>query len=245
MEEICFHFSRSLVYAWSVKLLNIIESTKMNYKKSAKTSYFTLVELLVVIAVIGILVSMLMPSLKKARDASYQSVSKHNLSQIYKQFMIHVDDNNDRLPGIRTLDGVALYWYNYLRDSFGGEEPAKKILLIPGQSYTSNTKYSYSPTFTIYSKNGNFLSQNGGRIMQNIFQPSEAYLMVESKPVNNGNAAFANRWNELVNDRDKTTSSETTRLNFPYFEKMVNLKAVGAVNAVHFNQIRYITESEW
>ena len=81
--------------------------------------------------------------------------------------------------------------------------------------------------------------------MQNIFQPSEAYLMVESKPVNNGNAAFANRWNELVNDRDKTTSSETTRLNFPYFEKMVNLKAVGAVNAVHFNQIRYITESEW
>ena len=106
MEEICFHFSISLVYAWSVKLLNIDESTKMNYKKSAKTSSFTLVELLVVIAIIGILVSMLMPSLKKARDASYQSVSKHNLSQIYKQFMIHVDDNNDRLPGIRTLDGV-------------------------------------------------------------------------------------------------------------------------------------------
>ena len=118
-----------------------------------KMKKFTLIELLIVIAIIGILVSMLIPALRKARDASYQSVSKSNLSQIYKQFMIHVDDNDDQLPGIQRLDGSDwLYWRDYLEDSWGGREAASRTLLIPGQSYPEGAGYSYSPSMTFFRK---------------------------------------------------------------------------------------------
>lgn len=60
----------------------------MSFKK------FTLIELLVVVSIIGILTSILLPSLSDARQASITSLSINNLKQIYAGTMMYVDNND-------------------------------------------------------------------------------------------------------------------------------------------------------
>ncbi len=59
---------------------------------------FTLVELLVVLAIIGILASLLLPSLGRAKSKAYQTVCKNNLGQLTKAWLMYVDDNHGTLP---------------------------------------------------------------------------------------------------------------------------------------------------
>ena len=59
---------------------------------------FTLIELLIVVAIIGILVSLLLPSLTKAREASKNVVCKSNLKQIYVSFQTYAKNNNGYFP---------------------------------------------------------------------------------------------------------------------------------------------------
>lgn len=59
-------------------------------------SKFTLIELLVVISIIGILSSILLPSLVKARKASQAAVCVNNLKQTGVLSEMYVSDGNDR-----------------------------------------------------------------------------------------------------------------------------------------------------
>jgi prepilin-type N-terminal cleavage/methylation domain-containing protein/prepilin-type processing-associated H-X9-DG protein len=59
---------------------------------------FTLVELLVVVAIIGLLVSILLPSLSAARNSAQAAGSASNLSSFGRGFMIHAtEDKSSRL----------------------------------------------------------------------------------------------------------------------------------------------------
>ena len=59
-----------------------------------KKQNFTLVELLIVIAVIAILASLLLPALNKTFEAARRISCTNNLSQLGKAFTMYVDDNN-------------------------------------------------------------------------------------------------------------------------------------------------------
>ncbi len=59
---------------------------------------FTLLELLIVIAIIGILVSMLLPSLNKARKVTKRAVCASNNKQNYLGFQLYAKANDSRLP---------------------------------------------------------------------------------------------------------------------------------------------------
>lgn len=55
---------------------------------------FTLIELLIVIAIIGILLSLLLPSLTKAREVAKRAVCSSNLSQQNKNMMLFAVNND-------------------------------------------------------------------------------------------------------------------------------------------------------
>ena len=66
---------------------------------SKSSHFFTLLELLIVIAIISILMSMLFPSLNKARRKVKQAACLSNMSQSSKDLMIFSMDNKNKLPG--------------------------------------------------------------------------------------------------------------------------------------------------
>lgn len=59
---------------------------------------FTLIEVLVVVAVIGLLMSILLPSLGAAREASRQTVCASNLRQMMMGLRMYADENSRWLP---------------------------------------------------------------------------------------------------------------------------------------------------
>jgi prepilin-type N-terminal cleavage/methylation domain-containing protein/prepilin-type processing-associated H-X9-DG protein len=56
---------------------------------------FTLVEMLTVIAIIGVLVALLLPAINVAREAARQSACSNNLRQIGQCLHMHAETNND------------------------------------------------------------------------------------------------------------------------------------------------------
>ena len=78
--------------------------------RSDRTNYaFTLVELLVVIAVIAILASLLLPALARAKEKSRRTACHSHLRQIGIAFEMLQSDENDRFPDRRDLKASLGY----------------------------------------------------------------------------------------------------------------------------------------
>lgn len=66
---------------------------------------FTLVELLVVVAVTVVLASLLLPALSGAREKSARAVCKSNMRQLLLGISLYADNNSDNLPSSSDNEG--------------------------------------------------------------------------------------------------------------------------------------------
>tara|TARA_B110000285_G_scaffold60430_2_gene69356 strand:+ start:7018 stop:7722 length:705 start_codon:yes stop_codon:yes gene_type:complete len=107
----------------------------MNIKRSA----FTLIELLSVIAVIGVLAAILIPVVGKVRKSSYDATCTSNLRQVSAAYLLMMADNkNILIPSIEVGENSSFLtskWYQNLED--GGSARAWNISLasfMPGSN---------------------------------------------------------------------------------------------------------------
>lgn len=84
------------------------------------TKFFTLVELLIVIAVISVLMSLLLPSLSLAKQSAMRIYCAGNLKQLGAQVQMYMNDNNGRIFGTNMGPGNNM-WHQSANGTFALE----------------------------------------------------------------------------------------------------------------------------
>ena len=125
--------------------------------KVRKNAGFTLVEFLVVAAIISLLAIFAVPKLKNAADASRQTQVNHDLKVIQDALERHYTDLNyypqklnDLIkagflkPGVRFRSPVSGQWYLYaIDDNWDHHRPQAYILAAPGRSVSPEREFHH------------------------------------------------------------------------------------------------------
>lgn len=78
------------------------------FRRRPVPSAFTLIELLMVIAIIAILVALLMPTLGKSKASGLNAACVNHLRQLGIATRLYADDNRDRLPSAEILPSMPI-----------------------------------------------------------------------------------------------------------------------------------------
>ncbi len=124
-----------------------------------KRRTFTLIELLIVIAIIAILAAILLPVLSRARIAARRAACMGHLKQIGPLYAMYAEDFNGLTPHLINWNDpppqTRLYWWDLLN---GGEENRGGILVdgseirdSPGRAFSV---FSGCPSWDMYMKKG-------------------------------------------------------------------------------------------
>lgn len=108
----------------------------MNFRRA-----FTLIELMVVVAIIGVLAALLLPVLSVAKNRAHRTTCLNNLRQINLGMRMYCDDSNDTSPSVKEADFFSKSWSSYrrlMKDYVGvkGEPSAQdKLFACPADTF--------------------------------------------------------------------------------------------------------------
>lgn len=163
----------------------------------------TLVELLVVVAVIAVLAALLFPVISTVKDKARRTVCMNNLRQINLGLRMYSDDSSDkapRTPGTTNDPGLNWNGYKDLMKSYvglnGTSSVQDRLFACPSDTFYYDAVSSFQhvpkglheqpPDYLSYGFNGGNARTNSnapgiaGRILSSINDPSKTVLVAES-----------------------------------------------------------------
>jgi prepilin-type N-terminal cleavage/methylation domain-containing protein len=163
---------------------------------------FTLIELVVVIAIIGILAALLLPALSQAKEKGRLAACLSNLRQVNMAIRLYADDCADSLPVLPAPNpypnGIGAYYKQLVKGYLGLTGPAapsEKVFICPSdgilQSQIGHAFTSY--TFNGYEVGPGAIARITGKKLGSIKSAGKAVLVGEWP------AFFGGSWHPVIN----------------------------------------------
>ena len=163
----------------------------------------TLVELLVVIAVIGILAALLLSALSRAKENARRTACVSNLRQVNLAIHLYADDYSDFLPVLPDPNpypnGVGAYYKQLVKGYLGLTGPAsleEKVFVCPSDRvFSTQVVHAFtSYTFNGYETGPGDMPRITGQKLGVIKNPAKAVLAGEYP------AFFGGSWHPLAKE---------------------------------------------
>ncbi|AHF91167.1 N-terminal cleavage protein [Opitutaceae bacterium TAV5] len=127
--------------------------TASRYRPRQPAFAFTLIELLTVIAIVGILAAILVPTVSRVRESARTAQCSSNMRQLAQAMLLYAQDNRDLLP--RTWGspaGDTSAWWQHLYPDYCASKDVFRCT-------ADKTTFTGNPAFTgTFTRNGKTLA---------------------------------------------------------------------------------------
>lgn len=209
---------------------------------------FTLIELLIVVAVIGILASMLLPALNGARLKGRQIACSSNLGQIGMASAMYVNDYNDWVLSAKQT-GNWVWWYSvYMNMDYLRSE---KVFRCPAEPYfvMSSKGVSYGLNYTTFGMDSEdaYVRPQKHSAVSSFGRDSTLIWYADSAPYGSGLQGRPDKESCIVAKGKEPYPVATGVDTPPYLRHSLKANAVlfdGHVQSLDYFQI-YVQRAEW
>lgn len=216
---------------------------------------FTLVELLLVIAIIALLIALLLPALGMAREVALKVVCQNQLRQFGIGFMSYSNEHDDTLPG-NCFDGPGMDWLGGFRgyqnndpedapqngSMFSYMSDEADVYVCPSDA-EGNGRFSYSVPLILAGANVDALGgtrfevevENGAQVQE----VNQTWLMSEENPWH---------WISQTNEggfgsSDRLYNRHLGEVNIAFLD--VSTESVEAPNDFEAQNLRFEIFGQW